>query len=168
MKPKVSKPNAVLLYNMYKGAVDLTDQNTAEYSIMRTTNRWILALFFNLIIAANPVWKANERSRKRLFLQQLAKDLAYTHVKKRRQTPGLQNSIRRNIEVFLNNYSTVYGTVSCNHCSQKEGLLPCRSCDKDFCKKHITRCTLFVCPNCVRQSEKFLQKTNVQKRCDYC
>lgn len=166
---------------MYKGSVDLTDQITDEYSIMRTTNRWTLALFFNLVdvcihnafllfIAANPTWKTNDRSRKRLFLQWLAKDLAYNQVRRRQLLPGLQNNVKSKIEMFLENYAAIYGSaVSCGMCSENESLQLCRLCKKDFCSKHIVCCSLFVCPNCTDKKElTVLRRQKDRKRCRFC
>jgi hypothetical protein len=43
------KPEAILDYNHCKGAVDTMDRIFAEYSCQRSTKRWPLAVFFNLI-----------------------------------------------------------------------------------------------------------------------
>lgn len=147
---------------------------------MRTTNRWTLALFFNLIdvcisnayllfIAANPTWKPNDRSRRRIFLQWLAKNLAYEHVKQRRNTPGLQNSLISKIDTFLDNYSSLYLPKSCNYCSSTEELQSCEACKQTTCSIHYVNCTLYLCPNCAGNSEhQFLEKVQGRKRCEFC
>lgn len=80
-------------YNKTKGGVDVMDQMLSKYTTKRKTNRWPLALFFNMLDVAalaaycvfsklNPE-KSKRRSSRRYFLTQLGKDLATANMEKR-------------------------------------------------------------------------------------
>jgi hypothetical protein len=79
------KPEIIMDYNKTKSAVDTLDKLVREYRCFRTSRRWPLALFFDLIDIAGHnafcAWSAHEPDynvgkshRRRLFLMQLAED----------------------------------------------------------------------------------------------
>ncbi|XP_030614063.1 piggyBac transposable element-derived protein 4-like [Archocentrus centrarchus] len=81
------KPLAVLHYNRTKGGVDNLDKVLGTYSCRRRTTRWPLALFHNMVDVSaynafvlwrelNPAWMPGKRNKRRLFLEQLGKELA--------------------------------------------------------------------------------------------
>ena len=43
------KPKVVLTYNKLKGGVDTVDKATGGYTCRRKTNRWTVAIFYNLL-----------------------------------------------------------------------------------------------------------------------
>ncbi|KAL7854606.1 hypothetical protein SRHO_G00167960 [Serrasalmus rhombeus] len=80
------KPQMILDYNSTKGGVDNLDKVTATYSCQRTTARWPLVLFYNIVdvsaysayvlwIEINQQWNASKLYRRRLFLEELGKAL---------------------------------------------------------------------------------------------
>ena len=73
-----SKPEIILHYNKTKGAVDIGDKMTREYSCVRSTRRWPFRIFMEMldIAALNayilytqrfPKWKNNNSSRREGF-----------------------------------------------------------------------------------------------------
>lgn len=100
MKQTITKPKVILLYNRYKGGVDLMDKCTKTYSCQRKTRRWSLAVFLNMVdlcvhnsflmfTAANPDWQANSNRKKAFFLKWLAKELAIEYVRQRQSVTKL-------------------------------------------------------------------------------
>ncbi len=83
---KSGKPETIEFYNETKCGVDTFDQLVKTYSCRRTTRRWPLAFFLNMLDAvcvaslvvwmyADPGWKANVKHRRRLFLTELGEGL---------------------------------------------------------------------------------------------
>ena len=46
---ETAKPKIILYYNKTKSGVDNIDKLLAKYTVKRRTNRWPLALFYNII-----------------------------------------------------------------------------------------------------------------------
>ncbi|XP_036342940.1 uncharacterized protein LOC118752193 [Rhagoletis pomonella] len=92
------KPNIILFYNNTKGGVDVMDHMLGQYTTKRKTNRWPLAVFYNMIdisaLAAYIVYSENNPSRftcrkggRRLFLEELAEQLCMPTILKRSSIP---------------------------------------------------------------------------------
>ncbi|XP_047534335.1 piggyBac transposable element-derived protein 1-like [Vanessa atalanta] len=89
---ETAKPEIILYYNKTKSGVDNMDKLLAEYTVKRRTNRWPLALFYNIIdIAAlaayiiymehNPQLTSSDRRRK--FLKSLSLQLCSKNIEER-------------------------------------------------------------------------------------
>lgn len=87
-----SKPEIILYYNQTKSGVDNMDKLLGEYTVKRRTNRWPLALFYNIIdIAAlaayiiymehNPQLASSDSRRK--FLKTLSLQLCRENIEER-------------------------------------------------------------------------------------
>lgn len=87
-----AKPEIISYYNKTKGGVDNMDKLLGEYTTKRKTNRWPLALFYNVIdIAAlaayiiymdhNPMFSSTDRRRK--FLKELSFQLCQANIEQR-------------------------------------------------------------------------------------
>ncbi|XP_039618136.1 piggyBac transposable element-derived protein 4-like [Polypterus senegalus] len=92
------KPVMILDHNRNKGGVDNLDKVTATYSCQRKTARWPLALFFKIIDIStfnafviwselNPSWRPSKRNWRRLFLEELGKELVTPFMQRRRCLP---------------------------------------------------------------------------------
>ena len=87
------KPEMILFYNKTKAGVDTMDQICARYTTQRRTCRWPLAFFNNILhissLAAYIVYYENNKmkkkrtNQKRLFLRQLAEELAMPLIEER-------------------------------------------------------------------------------------
>ncbi|XP_048860681.1 piggyBac transposable element-derived protein 4-like [Brienomyrus brachyistius] len=86
------KPQIILDYNETKGGVDTMNQLVSLYSCKRRTSRWVTALFYKILdISAhnaqvvwkeiNPSWKAEKKTRRRQFLQELGEALISPTIK---------------------------------------------------------------------------------------
>ncbi|XP_035490772.1 piggyBac transposable element-derived protein 4-like [Scophthalmus maximus] len=95
---KDRKPHLILDYNRTKGGVDNLDKVLAGYSCRRMTERWPVALFHNIIDVSaynayviwretHPEWMPGKRNRRRLFLEQLGKDLFTPLIMRREHAP---------------------------------------------------------------------------------
>ena len=90
------KPDMILYYNERKGGVDRMDQTIQTYSCKRKINRWPMTFFFNIIdvacVVAYVLWTTkypqsnnSKRHRRRLFIEQLGRDLVDPQLNKRCQ-----------------------------------------------------------------------------------
>ena len=79
------KPHMIMYYNKYKTGVDTLDQMVSRYTCHRRTQRWPLAMFFNILdvgaLAAYLIYYENNMLKKktnhrRIFLHQLSEELA--------------------------------------------------------------------------------------------
>lgn len=105
-----NKPEIIKYYNKTKGAVDTMDKMLGEYTTKRTTKRWPLAFFFNIIDVAalagyiiymdhNQNVKSTDKRRK--FLKDLAYQLCLPAVNRRSEGPFRKNSTKSAIEMVL-------------------------------------------------------------------
>lgn len=95
-RPNIAKkPNQILDYNNNKAGVDTMDQMVSYYSCKRGTNRWPLAMFYNMLdisgLAAFVIHKemvtVKQTDRRRRFLVELAKQLVIPHMEVRASNP---------------------------------------------------------------------------------
>lgn len=168
------KPEIILHYNKTKGAVDTGDKMTREYTCVRTTRRWPFRIFMEIIdmSALNayiiftkkfPDWKCNDRSRRRLFLQNLAQELALPNVVNRKQdSKNFHKTVNNAIDLFLSNSnSTVpenpareiqhYTNRRCSFCARsrdRKTKISCSTCKKPICNIHREESKTFFCPDC--------------------
>lgn len=87
------KPEMIEFYNQTKGGVDVMDQMLGEYTCQRSSKRWPLSFFFNIIdltaLAAYIIFYENNAnippcgSRRKRFLRQLAKELSMPIIEER-------------------------------------------------------------------------------------
>ena len=101
----------ILDYNKTKSAMDTLDKLVREYRCQRTSRRWSLALFFNIIDIAGhnafcvcsdhePNYNLGKSLRRRLFLMQLAEDLVKPLIDGRARNP-IRNSSTYSCSLFL-------------------------------------------------------------------
>lgn len=89
------KPLAILDYNSHKSGVDTMDQMLGKYTCKRSTKRWPLAYFFNLLdVAALAAYIIHDElvpqkktDRRRGFLKELATQLVIPHMEERAHQP---------------------------------------------------------------------------------
>lgn len=87
------KPHMITYYNKYKAGVDTMDQMVGRYTTHRRTQRWPLAMFFNIIdvaaLAAYIIYYENNSmlkkhtNQRRIFLRQLSEELCKSFVEDR-------------------------------------------------------------------------------------
>lgn len=184
MKLKIPKPKVVLLYNQFKAGVDLVDQKTGSYSCQRKTRRWTMALFMNLLdvvthnafilfTTAESAWKAGHGSRKKLFLEWLAKELCVEHVKQRLLLPGHNLGTKGLMYIFIDNFEEHYEgvkcpTARCEVCQVRHDLQQCRACSRIVCISHGAQRDLYRCKTCNDEDSCTLVLQSGQKRCGFC
>ncbi|CAB4058910.1 unnamed protein product [Lepeophtheirus salmonis] len=90
-------------YNRNKGGVDNLDMLIGAYSCRRTTARWLLAIFHNIIDVSsdnafviwreiNPTWMSHKSHKRRVFLEQLGKALIAPLIERRKNVPRTKAS----------------------------------------------------------------------------
>lgn len=100
---ETGKPLMIHDYNAHKGGVDTFDKMLRAYTCKRRCARWPMLLFFNMIDVAalaahrlfelsDPTWKG--RNKRKLFLKELAYELAQNHLEKRCKTPNLRRGTK--------------------------------------------------------------------------
>ena len=87
------KPHMIMYYNKYKTGVDTMDQMVSWYTCHRRTQRWPLAIFFNILdvsaLAAYLICHENNNmlkkktNQRRIFLHQLSEELAKPFIEDR-------------------------------------------------------------------------------------
>ncbi|XP_036337528.1 piggyBac transposable element-derived protein 4-like [Rhagoletis pomonella] len=96
------KPFQILDYNKYKSGVDTMDQMVSGNTCKRGTNRWPLALFYNMLDVAglaafvihDKLGHVKRTDRRRVFLMELAEQLVVPHMEQRATNPivrGIQH-----------------------------------------------------------------------------
>ncbi|XP_049308682.1 piggyBac transposable element-derived protein 4-like [Bactrocera dorsalis] len=89
------KPDQILDYNKFKAGVDTMDQMLTGYSCKRSTNRWPLAMFYNMLdiaglasfIIYDELNPAKQSDKRRSFIIELARQLVIPHMTKRATNP---------------------------------------------------------------------------------
>lgn len=106
------KPEVIHYYNSGKGGVDCMDKMLSHYSVKRKTNRWPLAMFYNMLdiagLATFIVFAENDplqekKNYRRKFLQDLGKELAKSNIQNRAKSPRVWQhfSVKSGIECML-------------------------------------------------------------------
>ncbi|XP_029973968.1 piggyBac transposable element-derived protein 4-like isoform X5 [Salarias fasciatus] len=143
------KPNTVTLYNTTKCDVDAMDQMLREYTVRRGTQRWPVAVFYNMIdmaaLNAHVLRQActGEKDRRVDFLVKLAKELANSYVSAKqaqkeqslRQQPSTPTPGRRAKRQVKKNCNSNPATMRCVGCYK----YTCGQCKKE---------TPWLCGNC--------------------
>lgn len=87
-----------------KGGVDTLDKMLRGFTCKRKTNRWPMVMFFNMVDVAalaafrlyelcNPSWNSNKSEKRKIFLKELAFDLAKKEMENRCKNP-LKKSVK--------------------------------------------------------------------------
>lgn len=95
------KPEIITFYNETKFGVDVVDQMCETYNVARTTRKWPLVHFFNLInvsgINSFVICKHNlkePKMKRDAFLKKLAKQLMFPFLAERAKNVNLSYSLR--------------------------------------------------------------------------
>ncbi|XP_011484738.2 piggyBac transposable element-derived protein 4 [Oryzias latipes] len=155
------KPEMILDYNKTKGGVDNLDKLLATYSCRRMTKRWPLAMFHNMIDMSaynayviwremHPDWMPWNRNRRRIFLEQLGKDLVRPLVLRRKRVPrarpayDLMVSMQEAGGTSARSEGKRKRCQICPRSKDTKTLISCKSCGKSICRG----CTVPFCPLC--------------------
>ena len=168
------KPHIIEYYNQTKAGVDILDKLVRTYSCKRSTRRWTVALFFNIVdiaavnalilwITKHPNWNQNKSHLRRLFLRDLGMQLVNRHVQQRvTSTVGkrrrLQDSARQSgfaLSTATRESSadengqkqTAKRKGRCVRCPRKvdrKVARCCSVCNVTVCEEHSTTVTRYV------------------------
>lgn len=105
---KTRKPVIIQDYNENKGGVDTFDQMLRGYTSKRKSNRWPMSIFCNMIDAAafaayrlyelsHPKWNANKNEKRKIFIKELAFELAQKHMSNR-----CENKLKSSVKTAMN------------------------------------------------------------------
>lgn len=163
------KPKIILDYNACKGAVDTLDQLLNTYTCKRKTNRWPMIVFYNMLdcsaynafilwTSINYEWNEGKLTKRRIFLEELGKQLISTYIQTRQHMPRNEES-RKTVEKIQGkgkskssstpnpDYQVSNKRARCKFCpssyDNKTNIL-CKNCKKHICKLHVS----YYCPNC--------------------
>ena len=141
------KPQIIIDYNHSKYGVDTLNQLVRKYSCKRKTLRWPMALFFNMLDMAsynafvifgfmNPGWNRNKLHRRRLFLIQLARELAGV-----KEADPPTRGIQCGEESIGSKSTSRRRCKMCGWDKDKKSVLSCEMCTDAMCKEHcVTLC----------------------------
>lgn len=154
------KPAAILDYNRTKGGVDNLDKLLASYSCRRMTRRWTMALFHNIIDVSaynayvvwretHPEWMQTKRNRRRMFLEQLGKDLVRALILRREHAPRARTAHEYMVDTQgADGGPSESKRKRCQICPRARDAKTrtvCRGCRRYIC----SRCTLPLCTVCL-------------------
>ncbi|XP_039956871.1 piggyBac transposable element-derived protein 4-like [Bactrocera tryoni] len=121
------KPEIILHYNKTKACVDALDQLVTNYTCKRQT-KWPVALFLNMLdISAynayviwteiNPSWNTNKLYKRRLFLEDLGKQMVEPNIVRRERLP--RGIAAKNIVKNIQENSKFAGEASTSNISAR-------------------------------------------------
>jgi hypothetical protein len=185
---ETKKPEVILHYNKTKGAVDTGDKMTAEYSCVRSTRRWPFRLFMEMvdIAALNayllwlekfPLWKKNNRSKRKCFIRELGIQLAMPNILKRKNSQIKFHKQHQDAFESVINYckqispsntdvsdeapqpqlesaiklESRVSAKTCRFCPyniKKRTTIVCQICKKFVCTSHRMQKKIITCSNC--------------------
>ncbi|XP_048853943.1 piggyBac transposable element-derived protein 4-like [Brienomyrus brachyistius] len=178
------KPEIILHYNATKGGVDTLDMVTARHSCKKTTLRWPLVVFFNMLdisaynafviwLALNPNWeKTKPRMRRRLFLDELGRALVFPHIQRSEKLPRAPGAAALTRKILEKAAETSGAECNppvptdaadggkrgrCQECPRSDDSKTrsiCAYCKKYICSKH----TVKQCPACLADRSKKQKK----------
>lgn len=154
-------PEIIQLYNKTKVGVDLHDQLSHKYSVIRRTKRWPLTIFYGLLdtvgINANILYHVatNNKEPRRKFLKSLALTLIKPHMERRFDQPTLNVSLKKLIGDILEKHP-VYEVATpgpsvkkrcfkCTSNKDRKTRFFCALCKKYLCLEHSEK----VCADCI-------------------
>ncbi|XP_041792004.1 piggyBac transposable element-derived protein 4-like [Chelmon rostratus] len=155
------KPQIVLDYNKNKGGVDNLDKVTSVYSCKRMTARWPLVVFYNMLDVSaynsfilwreiNPTWNQGKCHKRRLFLEELGRELVTPLINRRQVLPRTPASASLVMEVQQGAMTTAAAPPHkaapplpsparkrCRFCvGDKKTSTTCHKCGVYICKRH--------------------------------
>lgn len=167
------KPEIILHYNATKGGVDLGDKMTREYSCMRATRWWPFRMFMEILdmavlnsyilfINKFPEWHSNDRSRRRLFIEELSVKLAAGNVADRLETVHYLHKPQKYAMYLFSeicpesapekeNVRPEAKSGRCNFCKRdkdRKARQKCMSCNSFICPLHKVVTKKIYCPDC--------------------
>uniref|UniRef100_A0A3B3DQJ5 PiggyBac transposable element-derived protein domain-containing protein n=1 Tax=Oryzias melastigma TaxID=30732 RepID=A0A3B3DQJ5_ORYME len=161
---KNKKPRIILDYNGTKGGVDNLDKLLATYSCRRMTKRWPMAMFHNVIDVSaynayviwretHPDWMPGKRNRRRLFLEQLGKDLIRPLILRRKGVPRTKDAYDLMVSMRGDSRIAADGKRKrCQICPRSKDAktrTSCKGCGKYICGG----CTVPLCPVCSERGD---------------
>lgn len=99
------KPLLVHDYNAHKGGVDTFDKMLRNYTCKRSSPRWPMVIFYNMLDVAalaayrsyelsHPARKAKSAEKRKAFLKELSMELAHDQLKNRCSAPKVRSSVK--------------------------------------------------------------------------
>ncbi|XP_060749317.1 piggyBac transposable element-derived protein 4-like [Tachysurus vachellii] len=167
-RTEAKKPQIILDYNKNKGGVDNLDKITSVYSCKRMTARWSMMLFFNMIDVSaynsfvlwgeiNPSWNQGKYQKRRLFLQELGRELVTPLIERRPVLPRVPASASLVKEVQNDASTSAAGPFQPSAPPPPSPRKRCKFCTNDNktstrcqnCKAHICRShSIVICLAC--------------------
>lgn len=165
-------PEIVHHYNQHKCGVDLADMMCASYTTRRKSRRWPFVLFCNMLdmMALNAfiIWRlknmrpaAVSAYQRRLFLQDLAVDLAAPHMQRRLRAPQTSKVARKCIAVILQDRQPAANQPApiprahkgrcflCDRGQDRKVATTCSTCDQHVCPVHSNKDVTVTCNDCI-------------------
>ncbi|VEN40135.1 unnamed protein product [Callosobruchus maculatus] len=159
-------PEIITCYNKTKIGVDMVDQMCEKYNVARTTNRWPMVVFYDLLnisaINATCVYKANHPEKKVLrsdFIESFAWELIKPQIEHRSTIPNVPKEIRRRARHLLGleeilpppppdiPANFIRRCYICSRSRNKSTRKICQKCNKHACKDHMRD----VCTACLSE-----------------
>jgi hypothetical protein len=172
------KPEIITFYNSTKYGVDVVDQMCENYNCARTTRKWPIVHFYNMInvsaINAYVIRNANNKSKMNRcdFLFELGRELCNPHLVERAQSSTTSYSVRYSAAKFANvsierppsisvEDARTRGQYEQATSSNRPESGPCYLCQNNDNKRTKTR---IDCDSCKR----FTCKNHLQQLCTNC
>ncbi|XP_034071875.1 piggyBac transposable element-derived protein 4-like [Gymnodraco acuticeps] len=166
------KPQIIEDYNHNKGGVDNLDKVTSVYTCKRMTARWPLVVFFNILDVSaynsfvlwseiNPAWNQEKCNKRRLFMEELGRQLVIPHIQRRKvlpRTPAAASLVME-VQQFCSSSTSAAATrhpAPTRPAPARQAPPPdpspkrsrCKFCPRQFdvkTKKMCQRCNAYIC-----------------------
>ncbi|XP_054709139.1 piggyBac transposable element-derived protein 4-like [Uloborus diversus] len=158
------KPEIITFYNLTKGAVDVVDEMSANFSTARISKRWPMVVFFSVLNTAAinaRVLLLSAKSQtavksRRHFLKELALELIKEQIQERSTQLSLPRKLRQQLIEHCSPSQDSEPPKKLQKCSQKKrchicpskkdrkSAICCTRCNKNICSEH----TIYICKEC--------------------
>lgn len=182
-----TKPAVNIHYNYNKAGVDVLDQITKEFSLMKPTRRWTVSAILNaiekllhnafvLFTTKFPDWQKAHKRRREQFLKALAYQLSEKYLSERyAKTIGrsgyhtdLRNDMRRLLDEMERMEFRSTKRALCNQCPQSDSLTTCAICEDYVCKVHKKAKKIYICHVCIGGESIPSRQTKTGTICYFC
>lgn len=168
-----AKPEIILHYNEKKSGVDNMDHLATIFSVKRKTNRWPMAVFYNMVdvagiaafviwISLNPNWMDTKKKlRRRVFLQTLGHELCEEYLCLRIQNHRvLTKSVRLSLKLIGKDVAEPAMPAvperqqtrkRCRLCPARRDVKTsqvCNKCNRMVCSNHSSKVVTITCEDC--------------------
>lgn len=162
-KTNKNLPEIISFYNYTKGGVDVVDELCANYDVSRTTERWSMCVFYNILnmatVNGNITYNANNQCKKdrRDYIRELILALVNEHIARRAETTTVRRSVKDNMTQFSQKQTSENVTPKKHKSIIFQKKTRCHFCERNTDRKTQYRCNKCSKPVCLTHAVMFCE-----------